>query len=210
MKEILLGILSAAVFLIIWLIGGNLLISIVCTAICFGVALLTLRVAEKEKKIKIKAHSDEENYKKIRDSIINRCDKLSAYINKFKEMNASREVVEGLSSVHKSSINIAKELEKDNSLWKQLDDFSSNYMNGLINVLETYENLNSFKTDETQKFNEQFLLFLNQINEAFAKKYYSLFSDDVLDSKAEMSAMMAIFKSEGLVDNKDFMGGLNK
>lgn len=210
MKEIFLGILSAAVFLIIWLIGGNLFISIVCTAICFVITLFTLRAAEKEKKITIKAQSNEESYKKIHNSIIDSCNKLSEYIDKFKIMNTSRETIEGLSSIYKSSIRIAEELENDNSLWKQLDDFSSTYMKGLINVLKTYENLNSFNTDEAQKFNEQFLLFLNQINEAFEKKYYSLFSDDVLDSKAEMSAMMAIFKSEGLVDNKDFMGGLNK
>lgn len=212
MKEIFLGILSAAVFLIIWFIGDNLLISAICTVICFVVALITLKAIEKEKKITIKANSNEENYKKVHDSIVNYCDKLSNYIDKFRSMNDSSDVINNLSSVHKSCLKIVDALEKDISLWTQLDDFSSYYMTGLINILETYENIasNSFKSDEAQKFAAQFMTFLSQIQDAFDKKYYSLFSKDVLDSKAEMSAMMAIFKSEGLVDNKDFIGGLNK
>lgn len=209
MKEIFLGVASAAVFLAVWLIGGNIIISALSSAACLAIAIFTIRSLEKEKKVKLNLKGDEEAYDKIRKSIIDYSSSISRYTDKFKSLDVEEDVISMMSSIHKTCLKISGALEEDKSLYTKLNDFSSYYLPGLINILETYENLaeGSFKTDEAQKFASQFYLFLAQITDAFDKKYYGLFSKDVLDSKAEMAAMTAIFKSEGLVDNKDFMGG---
>lgn len=209
MKEIFLGVVAAAVFLAVWLIGDNIIISVLSSAVCLIIALYIMRTLEKERKLKIDLKSDESAYDKVSKSIIDYSSSISRYIDKFISLNVEKDVISLLDSIYKTCLKISDALEENNSLYIKLNDFSSYYLPGLINILDTYENLaeGSFKTDEAQKFASQFFLFLNQITDAFDKKYYSLFSSDVLDSKAEMIAMTAIFKSEGLVDNKDFMGG---
>ncbi len=212
MKEIFLGIVSALVFLTVWLAGRNILISAACAVACFGIAYLTIISFEKEKKMKIHLNSDADEYQKIKKSILEHSSRLERYISSLMKMNIDRGITELLKSIHKSCSKILRALEEDHSLHSKLNDFSSYYLPGLINIVDTYENLasGSFRTDEAKKFADQFYTFLNQISDAFERKYDSLFSKDVLDSNAEMAAMTAIFKSEGLVDNKDFMGGLNK
>lgn len=209
MIEIFIGVASAAVFLAVWLIGGNFVISILSSTVCLIIAVLTIKALEKEKKLKIDLKGDENEYGKVRKSIIDFSSSISRYKDKFISLNVEKDIILMMDSIHKTCLKISDALEEDNSLYTKLNDFSSYYFPGLINILDTYENLaeGSFKTDEAQKFASQFFLFLTQITDAFDKKYYSLFSKDVLDSKAEMAAMTAIFKSEGLVDNKDFMGG---
>lgn len=210
MKEIFLGVVAAAVFLAVWLIGDNIIISVLSSAVCLIIALYIMRNLEKEKKLKIDLKSDEGAYYKVSKSIIDYSSSISRYMDKLKSLNVEKDVISLLDSIYKTCLRISDALEEDNSLYMKLNDFSSYYLPGLINILDTYENLaeGSFKTDEAQKFASQFFLFLTQITDAFDKKYYSLFSSDVLDGKAEMIAMTAIFKSEGLVDNKDFMGGI--
>lgn len=209
MKEIFLGVASAAVFLVVWLVGGNILISALSSIACIGIIVFTMRALEKEKKVKLDLKGDEDAYGKVRKSIMDYISSISRYMDKFTSLNVEKDVISMMSSIHKTCVKISEALEEDKSLYTKLNDFSSYYLPGLINILDTYENLaeGSFKTDEAQKFASQFYLFLTQITDAFDKKYYSLFSKDVLDSKAEMAAMTAIFKSEGLVDNKDFMEG---
>jgi len=209
MIEIFIGVASAAVFLAVWLIGGNFVISTLSSTVCLIIAVFTIKALEKEKKLKIDLKGDENEYGKVRKSIIDFSSSISRYKDKFKILNVEKDIILMMDSIHKTCLKISDALEEDNSLYTKLNDFSSYYFPGLINILDTYENLaeGSFKTDEAQKFASQFFLFLTQITDAFDKKYYSLFSKDVLDSKAEMAAMTAIFKSEGLVDNKDFMGG---
>ncbi len=209
MIEIFIGVASAAVFLAVWLIGGNFVISTLSSTVCLIIAVFTIKALEKEKKLKIDLKGDENEYSKVCKSIIDFSSSISRYKDKFKSLNVEKDIILMMDSIHKTCLKISDALEEDNSLYTKLNDFSSYYFPGLINILDTYENLaeGSFKTDEAQKFASQFFLFLTQITDAFDKKYYSLFSKDVLDSKAEMAAMTAIFKSEGLVDNKDFMGG---
>ncbi|HBB27906.1 MAG TPA: 5-bromo-4-chloroindolyl phosphate hydrolase [Clostridiales bacterium] len=209
MIEIFIGVASAVVFLAVWLIGGNFVISILSSTVCLIIAVFTIKALEKEKKLKIDLKSDENEYGKVRKSIIDFSSSISRYTDRYKSLNVEKDIILMMDSIHKTCLKISDALEEDNSLYTKLNDFSSYYFPGLINILDTYENLaeGSFKTDEAQKFASQFFLFLTQITDAFDKKYYSLFSKDVLDSKAEMAAMTAIFKSEGLVDNKDFMGG---
>lgn len=209
MIEIFIGVASAAVFLAVWLIGGNFVISTLSSTVCLIIAVFTIKALEKEKKLKIDLKGDENEYGKVRKSIIDFSSSISRYKDKFKSLNVEKDIILMMDSIHKTCLKISDALEEDKSLYTKLNDFSSYYFPGLINILDTYENLaeGSFKTDEAQKFASQFFLFLTQITDAFDKKYYSLFSKDVLDSKAEMAAMTAIFKSEGLVDNKDFMGG---
>ncbi len=209
MIEIFIGVASAAVFLAVWLIGGNFVISTLSSTVCLIIAVFTIKALEKEKKLKIDLKGDENEYSKVCKSIIDFSSSISRYRDKFKSLNVEKDIIVMMDSIHKTCLKISDALEEDNSLYTKLNDFSSYYFPGLINILDTYENLaeGSFKTDEAQKFASQFFLFLTQITDAFDKKYYSLFSKDVLDSKAEMAAMTAIFKSEGLVDNKDFMGG---
>ncbi len=209
MIEIFIGVASAAVFLAVWLIGGNFVISTLSSTVCLIIAVFTIKALEKEKKLKIDLKGDENEYSKVCKSIIDFSSSISRYKDKFKSLNVEKDIIVMMDSIHKTCLKISDALEEDNSLYTKLNDFSSYYFPGLINILDTYENLaeGSFKTDEAQKFASQFFLFLTQITDAFDKKYYSLFSKDVLDSKAEMAAMTAIFKSEGLVDNKDFMGG---
>ena len=214
MKEIFLGVVSAVVFLAVWLIGDNIAISILSSAGCLIIALFTIKTLEKEKKLKIDLKDDENAYDKVRKSIIDYSSSISRYRDKFRSLNVERDIISPdiiimMDSIHKTCLKISDALMEDNSLYTKLNDFSSYYLPGLINILDTYENLaeGSFKADEAQKFASQFNQFLTQITDAFDKKYYSLFSKDVLDSKAEMAAMTALFKSEGLVDNKDFMGG---
>lgn len=209
MIEIFIGVASAAVFLAVWLIGGNFVISTLSSTVCLIIAVFTIKALEKEKKLKIDLKGDENEYSKVCKSIIDFSSSISRYKDKFISLNVEKDIILMMDSIHKTCLKISDALEEDNSLYTKLNDFSSYYFPGLINILDTYENLaeGSFKTDEAQKFASQFFLFLTQITDAFDKKYYSLFSKDVLDSKAEMAAMTAIFKSEGLVDNKDFMGG---
>ncbi len=209
MIEIFIGVASAAVFLAVWLIGGNFVISTLSSTVCLIIAVFTIKALEKEKKLKIDLKGDENEYSKVCKSIIDFSSSISRYRDKFKSLNVEKDIIVMMDSIHKTCLKISDALEEDNSLYTKLNDFSSYYFPGLINILDTYENLaeGSFKTNEAQKFASQFFLFLTQITDAFDKKYYSLFSKDVLDSKAEMAAMTAIFKSEGLVDNKDFMGG---
>lgn len=209
MIEIFIGVASAVVFLAVWLIGGNFVISILSSTVCLIIAVFTLKALEKAKKLKIDLKSDENEYGKVRKSIIDFSSSISRYTDRYKSLNVEKDIILMMDSIHKTCLKISDALEEDNSFYTKLNDFSSYYFPGLINILDTYENLaeGSFKTDEAQKFASQFFLFLTQITDAFDKKYYSLFSKDVLDSKAEMAAMTAIFKSEGLVDNKDFMGG---
>lgn len=209
MIEIFIGVASAVVFLAVWLIGGNFVISILSSTVCLIIAVFTIKALEKKKKLKIDLKSDENEYGKVRKSIIDFSSSISRYTDRYKSLNVEKDIILMMDSIHKTCLKISDALEEDNSLYTKLNDFSSYYFPGLINILDTYENLaeGSFKTDEAQKFASQFFLFLTQITDAFDKKYYSLFSKDVLDSKAEMAAMTAIFKSEGLVDNKDFMGG---
>lgn len=218
MKEIFLGVVSAVVFLAVWLIGGNIVISILSSAGCLIIAVFTIRALEKEKKLKIDLKGDENAYVKVRKSIIDHSSSISRYADKFRSLNMekdisssdiiSTDVISRMDSIHKTCLKISDALKDDNSLYTKLNDFSSYYLPGFINILDTYANLaeGSFKADEAQNFASQFNLFLTQITDAFDEKYYSLFSKDVLDSKAEMAAMTAIFKSEGLVDNKDFIG----
>lgn len=211
MKEIILGVISAIVFLLIWFIGGNILISAVCTIICFIVALVTTKAVAKDKKVVAVSAGGEDELKKTYNAIVAGCKKLSAYRERFRVIGVQEDVLESLDTVQKSCMNIVRAVEKDMTLCAQLNDFSSHYLPALINILETYTNVasNTSNSKESEVFTTQVLLFLNQIDDAFDKKYYSLFSKDVLDSNAEMSAMMAIFKSEGLIDNKDFTGGLD-
>lgn len=209
MIEIILGIALAAVFLAVWFIGGNIVIATLSSAVCLIIGLLTIRTLEREKKLKIDLKDEENAYDKVRKSIIDYSSSISRYTDNFKSLNVEKDVISMMDSIHKTCLKISDALEEDNSLYMKLNDFSTYYLPGLINIIDTYENLaeGSFKADEAQKFASQFFLFLTQMTDAFDKKYYSLFSKDVLDSKAEMAAMTAIFKSEGLVDNKDFMGG---
>ncbi|HHY26337.1 MAG TPA: 5-bromo-4-chloroindolyl phosphate hydrolase [Desulfitobacterium dehalogenans] len=209
MKEIFIGVAAVAASLAVWLIGGNIVISALCSTACLVIAVLTIKALEKEKKIGINLKGDEEAYGKVHQSIINHSSAIAGYMDKLKGLNVKKDVIAMLSSIHKTCLKIAEALEEDNSLYTKLNDFSLYYLPGLINILNTYENLaeGSFKTEEAQKFAVQFSLFLTQIADALDKKYYSLFSKDVLDSKAEMIAMAAVFKSEGLIDNQDFRGG---
>lgn len=219
-KEIFLGVILAAVFLAVWFVGGNLVIAILSSVLCLIIAVFTIRNLEKEKKLKINLRNDENTYETVRKSIADYSSLILKYTDNFRKLNGQRgntskeiisqEVISMMESIYQTCIKISEALEEDYSRYTKLSGFSSNYLPGLVNILGTYENLaeGSFKTEEAQKFASQFSLFLIQITEAFDKKYYSLFSSDVLDSKAEMVAMAAIFKSEGLVDNKDFMGGM--
>jgi 5-bromo-4-chloroindolyl phosphate hydrolysis protein len=206
-KEIFLGVVSAVVFLAVWLIGGNIIISLLSSAVCLIIAVFTIRALEREKKLKIDLKGDENAYDRVCKSIVDYSSSISRYADKFRILNVENDVISKVDSIHKTCLKISDALKEDNSLYTKLNDFSSYYLPGLINILDTYENLaeGSFKTDEAQKFATQFYFFLAQITDAFDKKYYSLFSKDVLDSKAEMAAMTAIFKSEGLLDNNDFM-----
>lgn len=209
MREIFLGIAAAVVFLVVWLIGDNIVISAVSSAVCLAIVVFTIKALEKEKKIKVNLQDDEDAYDKVRKSIDDYSASILRYTDKFKSLNVEKDVIVMLVSVYRTCIKISDALKEDHSLYTQLNDFSSYYLPRLINILDTYENLaeGSFKTDEAEKFASQFSHFLTQITDAFDRKYYSLFSKDVLDSKAEMVAMTAIFTSEGLVDNKDFTGG---
>lgn len=209
MKEIIIGVASAVVFLVVWLIGGNIVISILCSIACFIIAIYTVKALEKEKKLKIDLKNAENTYDKIHKLIIENSSDISMYVEKYRNLNVDKDVIFMIDSIHKTCLKILDALEEDNSLYTELNDFSSYYLPSLMDILNTYENLaeDAFKTDEAQEFASQFSLFLTQITDAFDKKYYSLFSNDVLDSKAEMVAMTAIFKSEGLLKNKDFMGG---
>ncbi|AFM02283.1 5-bromo-4-chloroindolyl phosphate hydrolysis protein [Desulfitobacterium dehalogenans ATCC 51507] len=209
MKEIFLGVAAAAAFLVVWLIGGNLLISALSSAACLGIVVLTIKALEKEKKVRIDLKGDDDAYGKVHQGIMDHSSAMARYMDQLKRLNVEKDILVMLSSIHKTCLKIAEALEEDHSLYTKLNDFSLYYLPGLMNILNTYENLaeGSFKTEEAQKFAGQFSLFLPQITDAFDKKYYSLFSKDVLDSKAEMAAMAAVFKSEGLMDNKDFMGG---
>lgn len=207
MKEIFLGIITAAVFLVVWVIGENLAMSAISSVACLAIIVVTMKSFEKEKKVKVAIVEDNSEFGKIRRTIIKHTASILQYIDRFKALNVDKEVIAMLTSIYKTCLKITKALDDDASLHTKLNDFSSNYLPGLISILDTYDNLAevSFKTKEAQKFASQFYLFMKQITDAFDKKYYSLFSNDVLDSKAEMSAMSAIFKSEGLVDNKDFI-----
>lgn len=223
MKEIFLGIALAVVFLAVWLVGDNLLIAILSSVCCLIIGIFTIRTLEKEKKIKVDLKSDENAYEKIHKSIVDYSSTIAKYADKFKRINGEKgvaaatasvdvispEILSMMDSIHKTCLKILEALREDHSHYMKLNAFSTYYLPGLVNILDTYENLaeGSFKTEEAQVFASQFSLFLTQITEAFDKKYYSLFSSDVLDGKAEMAAMAAIFRSEGLVDNKDFMGG---
>lgn len=207
MKEIFLGIITAAVFLVVWIIGENIAMAAISSIAGLAIILVTIKSLEKEKKVKIEMVEDNSEFGKVRRNIIKHTASILQYIDRFKVLNVEKDVIAMLTSIYKTCLKITKALDDDASLHTKLNDFSLNYLPGLVSILDTYDNLAevSFKTEEAQKFASQFYLFLKQITDAFDKKYYSLFSSDVLDSKAEMSAMSAIFKSEGLVDNKDFI-----
>ncbi|MEL7656364.1 MAG: 5-bromo-4-chloroindolyl phosphate hydrolysis family protein [Bacillota bacterium] len=209
MKEVFIGAAAAAASLAVWLIGGNIVISALCSAACLLIAVLTIKDLQKGKNIGIDVKGDEGAYGKVHQSIIDHSSTIARYRDNLQGLNVEKDIIAMLSSIHKTCLKIAEALEEDNSLYTKLNDFSLYYLPGLINILNTYENLaeGSFKTEEAQKFAAQFSLFLPQIVDALHKKYYSLFSKDVLDSKAEMIAMAAVFKSEGLIDNQDFKGG---
>ncbi len=207
MKEIFLGIISAIIFLAVFTIGGSLVMSAISSIACLTVIIVTMKSIEKEKKAKLAVVEDTSEFGKIRRSIIKYTATILQYIERFRAMKVEKDVITMLSSIYRTCIKITEALDGDASLHTKLNDFSSSYLPGLVSILETYDNLAevAFKTDEAQKFVSQFHHFLKQITDAFDKKYYSLFSNDVMDSKAEMSAMSAIFKAEGLVDNKDFV-----
>ncbi|SHN67761.1 5-bromo-4-chloroindolyl phosphate hydrolysis family protein [Desulfitobacterium chlororespirans] len=209
MKEIFLGVAAAAAFLAVWLIGGNLLISALSSAACLGIVMLTIKALEKEKQVKVDLRGDEDAYDKVHQGIMDHSSALARYLEQLQRLNVEKDVLVRLSTIHKTCLKIGEALAEDPSLHMKLNDFSLYYLPGLLNILNTYENLaeGSFKTEEAQKFAGQVSLFLPQIADAFDQKYYSLFSKDVLDSKAEMAAMTAVFKSEGLMDNQDFRGG---
>lgn len=206
MKEIILGVIAAAVFLVVWLIGENFVMSIVSSIASLAIIVVTMKSIEKEKKGKIVMVEDNSEFGRIRRAIIKHTARILQYIEKLKTLNVEKDVIVMLTSIYRTCIKITEALDDNASLHTKLNDFSSNYLPGLVSILDTYENLaeGSFRTQEAKKFASQFYLFLKQITDAFDKKYYSLFSGDVLDSKAEMAAMSAIFQSEGLVDNKDF------
>lgn len=206
MKEIFIGIITAVVFLAVWVIGENLVMSAISSVACLAIILITLKSLEKEKKAKIAMVQDTSEFGKIRRSIIKHTASILQYIDRFKALKVEKDVITMLTSIYRTCLKITKALDEDASLHTKLNDFSSNYLPGLVSILDTYDNLAevAFKTDEAQKFASQFYLFLKQITDAFDKKYFSLFSNDVMDSKAEMKAMSSIFKAEGLVDNKDF------
>jgi 5-bromo-4-chloroindolyl phosphate hydrolysis protein len=206
MKEIFIGVIAAVVFLGVWVIGENLVISAVSSIACIAIIIVTMSSLEKEKKIKVTMSEDNSEFGKIRRTIIKHTATILQYIDKLKALNVEKDVIVMLTSIYRTCLKITEALDDDACLYLKLNDFSSSYLPGLVSILDTYENLaqGSFRTEESQKFASQFYLFLKQITDAFDKKYYSLFSEDVLDSKAEMAAMSAIFKSEGLVDNKDF------
>ncbi len=207
MKEIILGVIAALVFLGVWIVGQNIMMSAISSLACLAIIIVTMKSIEKDKKAKIKMVEDNSEFGKIRRNIVKHTAIILQFIDKFKRLNVvEKDVINMLISIHKTCLKIVEALDDDKSLHTKLNDFSSNYLPGLVSILDTYDNLAevAFKTDEAQKFASQFYLFLKQITDAFDKKYYSLFSDDVLDSKAEMSAMSAIFKAEGLVDNMDF------
>lgn len=207
MKEIFLGIIAAVIFLAVLAIGGSFVISAISSAACLVIIIVTMKSIEKDKKAKLAVVQDTSEFGKIRRNIIKYTATILQYIERFKAMKVEKDVITMLSSIYRTCIKITEALDDDASLHTKLNDFSSNYLPGLVSILETYDNLAdvAFKTDEAKKFASQFYLFLKQITDAFDKKYYSLFSNDVMDSKAEMSAMSSIFKAEGLVDNKDFI-----
>jgi 5-bromo-4-chloroindolyl phosphate hydrolysis protein len=206
MKEIFLGIITAVIFLAVWAVGENLVISAVSSFACLAIIIVTMKSLEKEKKAKLTMVQDNSEFGKIRRSIIKHTASILQYIDRFKALKVEKDVITMLTSIYRTCLKITEALDDDANLHTKLNDFSSNYLPGLVSILDTYDNLAevAFKTDEAQKFASQFYLFLKQITDAFDKKYYSLFSSDVMDSKAEMSAMSTIFKAEGLVDNKDF------
>ncbi len=127
MKEIFLGIVSALVFLTVWLAGRNILISAACAAACFGIAYLTIRSFEKEKKLKIHLNSDADEYQKIKESILEHSSRLERYISSLMKMNIDKGITELLRSIHKSCSKILGALEEDHSLHSKLNDFSSYY-----------------------------------------------------------------------------------
>jgi len=140
MIEIFIGVASAAVFLAVWLIGGNFVISILSSTVCLIIAVFTIKALEKEKKLKIDLKSDKNEYGKVRKSIIDFSSSISRYTDRFKSLNVEKDIILMMDSIHKTCLKISDALEEDNSLYTKLNDFSSYYFPGLINILDTYEN----------------------------------------------------------------------
>lgn len=207
MKEIIVGVILAIAFLVVWLVGKNILVSIITTIACGIILFLTIKSLKKEKKVKVVINR-EEKYDKEFEIIKEHYFKIYAYMDIFKNLDTKKEVLDEFKIVCENIKSILDAVEKDRDLIVKLNDFYSYYLPGLLNIINTYDNLESSsnKTEEAEVFENNFILFLRQMGEAFSKKYYNLFSDEVLDSKLEMETMMRILKTDGLLE--DFEGGI--
>lgn len=198
--ELIAGLSGGLTFFIVFLIGGNFLISLVCGVIVLAAARLILKRDSGPPEIILTLdQADADQDAALIQQGLAAINRLEQYERQAREPDI-RAKITGLISISKRMMTESKV-----PLDKITKDLITYYMPSLLKILDEYfyverKNMQSGKVDS---FKQDVSHFLDELVKSFEKQLEAMLTDNMSDAKLEMDYLKNVLQSDGFLNEHE-------